>query len=174
MEMRKFLVPIAVIGLCSCQSSDRVSDAMSDVVETIEAVEVTPLTARDYVEQNLYLDFDVDSLTAARYNIVTDATVTGPKGQFRALMYRMGRKTHLDSDSVRVVDITSAEDINASERVYEWLKNHNDFSGDIARKRRSEWKARGMKVISQELNEAYFEWLLDPSVNQLERMRAGR
>lgn len=166
------LLLIAIPGILYAMPDLGDSRVVTVNAETTDVVKAKPLTTRDYVEQNLYLDFDVDSLVRAN-PLMTDE-VTGVEGQFRALLYRVGRRTHLDSDSVRVVDIKSAEDINVSDRVYKWLVTHRDFSGNSVREKRKEWRAKGYRIISREINEAYFENLLDPTVDQLERIQSRK
>lgn len=138
------------LSLGSCQSSSK------EDTKPATSTEVTTNNAKKYVDENTYIDLDVDALAKEIANPQTRATVDNEKqSQMNAALYRFYSHVKL-VDGAYTCDLTSAKDINVSARVYAALKNNlDDMNADIRKA-----KEAGEEIDTPEVDEAYLASLL--------------
>lgn len=151
--MRKIIVIALVVfvyGLAGCQSSEKTSSKA-------EVQNVGNKSAKEYVEDNTYIDLDVNSLHAT---IATNATRSGAKGddmaRMKAALYRFYSHVKLEEEGY-VCDLSSANEINVSSTVYTALLNNMNDMNASYKKAKSEEK----NVVALSVNKAYLDSLLE-------------
>ena len=111
---------------------------------------------KSLVENNNYLDVDVDRLSQSICSRSGNSIDTTAMGKMRAALYRFYSRVKV-ADGKYVCDLKNAEEINISERLYEAILNNlNEMNTWVEQS-----KASGKEVMIQEVDEAYLNSLLE-------------
>lgn len=125
---------------------------------SLEAVLDTPVNkvqVKSLVENNDYLDVDVDELTKTLSTRSKNHIDTTALSKMRAALYRFYSHVKV-TDGKYVCDLKNAEEINISERLYETISNNLAQMNSWI----EESKKNGKEVMIQEVNEEYLNSLL--------------
>ena len=117
-------------------------------LESVLSIPVNTVQVKSLVENNNYLDVDVDRLSQSICSRSGNSIDTTAMGKMRAALYRFYSRVKM-ADGKYVCDLKNAEEINISERLYEmntWIEQS---------------KASGKEVMIQEVDEAYLNSLLE-------------
>lgn len=125
-------------------------------VESVLNIPVNKVQMKSFIENNTYLDVDIDQLSKAinsrsRSNIDTTAME-----KTQVALYRFYSHVKV-IDGKYVCNLKNAEEINISERLYETLSNNLAHMNTWI----EQSKARGKEVMIQEINEEYLNSLLE-------------
>lgn len=108
-------------------------------------------TAKDYVESNVFLDFDIDNLdvqTRSAQSVVDNE-------MFKAALYRFYKHVK-NVNGYDECDLKSGKEINVSDKIFAFLiddmKSYNQLIKDT--------RSKGEKIETKPLDESYFENLL--------------
>ena len=114
-------------------------------LESVLSIPVNTVQVKSLVENNNYLDVDVDRLSQSICSRSGNSIDTTAMGKMRAALYRFYSRVKV------------AEEINISERLYEAILNNlNEMNTWVEQS-----KASGKEVMIQEVDEAYLNSLLE-------------
>lgn len=125
-------------------------------LESVLSIPANTVQVESFVENNNYLDVDVDQLSQAICSRSRNSIDTTAIGKMRAALYRFYSRVKV-VDGKYVCDLKNAEKINISERLYEAILNNlNEMNTWIEQS-----KTSGKEVMIQEVNEEYLNSLLE-------------
>lgn len=120
------IIGIVIMTLIGCQNN-----ATNNLIENPNEINEANTKVKDYVDNNTYIDVDVQALVKkttaqdSRSNITED-----DNAKMKAAVYRFYKHV-LVKDSLYILDIQDASEINISTRVFtalaKNLKEMNDF-----------------------------------------------
>ncbi|MDE6810451.1 MAG: hypothetical protein K2J42_10255 [Muribaculaceae bacterium] len=120
------IIGIVIMTLIGCQNN-----ATNNLIENPNEINEANTKVKDYVDNNTYIDVDVQALVKkttaqdSRSNITED-----DNAKMKAAVYRFYKHVSV-KDSLYILDIQDASEINISTRVFtalaENLKEMNDF-----------------------------------------------
>ena len=149
---------LALPLLVGCASRENVQDVPVADVSPIPTKPSSELV-RSFVENEAFIEFDVDAVSYASINPVSRAenNVTEEDcAKMQAAMYRFYKHVSV-VDSQYVWDLKSGAEINISEDIY------NAFVGSLQEGNAQirEWNAKGERVELGKITEEYLESLLN-------------
>lgn len=132
---------------------------LNEAMQQISSVKTQPSLVKKYVDDNSYIELDVNELVneIARSQMTRSVSVEQDKlAQMKAALYRFYSNVELVDDTY-VCRLKSAEEINVSVDVYSALLNNlNEINVSI-----QEAKKNGMMISIPEVDEAYLNSLLE-------------
>lgn len=157
MKELKLLFVVVLLLLAGCVGRESAKDVPAENVSAI-APKTSGALVRMFVENNAFIDFDVDAVSYASINPASRAengVTEEDDAKMQAAIYRFYKHVSV-VDSQYVWDLNSGADINVSDNVFNFfVNNFEDINRQI-----KESNAKGTKVILREPDEKYFESLL--------------
>lgn len=147
------IVGIIIFGLFPGCNQDNKSVTP---VESVLNIPVNKLQMKSFIENNTYLDVDIDQLSKAINSRSRSSIDTTAMGKTRVALYRFYSHVKV-IDGKYVCNLKNAEEINISERLYETLSNNLAHMNTWI----EQSKASGKEVMIQEINEQYLNSLLE-------------
>lgn len=147
------LLSFLLLGLCSCANMSTPESEQISVVDTSFTVK----TVKDYVESNEFIDIIPEQYYQ---NLQVTRSVSDKKKgdyQMKAAVYRFYKHCSMDDEGIITCGILSGKEINISEELFDMLlrgvKNGNEWVDS--------WKRDGKKYKTTQLNDGYFNNLLN-------------
>lgn len=160
----KLLLSFVICALASCSGNVNNTETDPAIVMSRSAGDISTYNARQYVDRNIYIDVNPDSLYNAYVNPLKES-FTVPSDLFidqyarlQAAEYRFNMNCKINGRFI-TTDLKSGEDINVSPRVFDYLINRLKSSNEFAQKSIDE--GFSVQEMTQELFNRQCELTLD-------------
>ncbi|MFK1894544.1 hypothetical protein ACIXFJ_15410 [Bacteroides fragilis] len=143
MKPKLILLSLIWLGVCSCNSSQVVTERSS--IKTV----------KEYIESNEFIDVIPEEMTQATFHSKQDEKAHLYKKM--AVMYRFYKHCSMDEAGIITCNISSGKEINVSEEAFDMrIKEMNSWNNRIREKVRN-----GVKYKVVRIDDNYFENLLN-------------
>lgn len=143
MKPKLILLSLIWLGVCSCNSSQVVTERSS--IKTV----------KEYIESNEFIDVIPEEMTQAAFHSKQDEKAHLYK--MMAVMYRFYKHCSMDEAGIITCSISSGKEINVSEEAFDMrIKEMHSWNNRIREKVRN-----GVKYKVVRIDDKYFENLLN-------------
>lgn len=115
------------------------------------------LTAREIVEQNIYIPYTREELAVKAYENEYEKTISYVHPAYRAAMYRFYKNVKQDENGICTWTIQSGKELNMSEDLFRLFANETTSANEFIK----ENAKKGMKTSTTIYNDKYLNELLD-------------
>ena len=127
--------------------------ASSSTNNEVEVKKEKAITAREYIENNIFIDMDFEEMGAATRSASESAF---DEAKFNAALYRFYKHVERMDNGIDVCNLKNGAEINMSEDLFLAVRNDMESFNDSKRKQIKD----GIKAINPPFDDEYFKNLL--------------